>query len=266
MEQTKNFVSIGAGNVATHLVKALCNKGYHLNQVYSRTLGSAKALADLHDAEYTNSPNEIITCAGFYLVSVPDQVLPTILNSIEIHDQLIFHTAGSCGLEVFGKKFMHFGVLYPLQTFSKNVSLNISKDPILIEASDNTSLQGIEHIARTISEKVFVTDSETRRWIHLAAVFACNFTNHMLVLSDGILHKKQLDPTLLQALIKETFRKSLEMDPAEVQTGPAVRDDTITIDKHIKMLEDQPLLQKIYTFTSESIRKTKSSRENKSGK
>jgi predicted short-subunit dehydrogenase-like oxidoreductase (DUF2520 family) len=266
MNQSASFVSIGAGNVATHLVSKLHQSGLQLIQVYSRTTDSASALAKLYDSVYTISPSEIKTNADFYLVSVPDQVLPHILDQLKIHDKLIFHTAGSHGLEVFGKKFHFFGVMYPLQTFSKNAELNLTKVPLLIEASDDNTLKEIEKIAHLITEKVYITDSETRRWIHLAAVFACNFTNHMIDLSNEILHQKKIDPSILKPIIEETFRKSISMNPCEAQTGPAIRNDFTTIDKHIKMLENQALLQKIYTFTSQSIQFTKSSKQNKSGK
>jgi predicted short-subunit dehydrogenase-like oxidoreductase (DUF2520 family) len=263
MTKNKTFVSIGAGNVATHLVKALCSKGYPLIQVYSRTEGSAEELAEKYNAEFTNSTDEIKNDADFYIVSLPDQVLPGFLNQFEINNKLVFHTAGSHGLEVFGSEFRHFGVMYPLQTFTKKASLDISGVPLLIEANNTQTLEKIEMIARDISARVYATDSESRRWLHLAAVFACNFTNHMRVLSDEILSQKNLDPALLKPLIDETYKKSLGLDPVGAQTGPAVRNDYIIMDKHIKMLENQPLLQKIYTFTSESIIRTKSSQQNK---
>jgi predicted short-subunit dehydrogenase-like oxidoreductase (DUF2520 family) len=266
MNQPQSFISIGAGNVATHIVCGLCNSGYNLIQVFSRTQLSAKLLADQFGAGYTTDPSKLKTNADFYLFSIPDQFLLQILEQVNVHDKLIFHTAGSHGLEVFEKKFSQFGILYPLQTISKNAHLDIAKVPFLIEACDDSSLREIEKIARTISETVLITDSETRKWIHLAAIFASNFTNHMVTLSSEILQQKNLSPSLLTPLIEETYRKSLAMDPAEAQTGPAVRNDTVIIEKHIKMLEDQPLLQKIYTFTSQSIQLSKNSKKNKSGK
>jgi len=266
MNHSKCFISIGAGNVATHLVRKLCNSGYRLIQVYSRTADSANSLAEPYHAGCTISLSEIIPDADFYLVSLPDQVIPHILAQVKIKNKLIFHTAGSLGLEVFGKEFRNFGIMYPLQTFNKKVEMNIALVPIFIEANDKHALEEIENIARVITEKVYITDSEIRKWIHLAGVFASNFTNHMLVISSEILREKKLDPALIKPLIEETFRKSLTMDPSEAQTGPALRNDTETLSKHIKMLENRTLLQKIYTFTSESILYSKSSKQNISGK
>jgi predicted short-subunit dehydrogenase-like oxidoreductase (DUF2520 family) len=265
MNQSNEFVSIGAGNVASHLVKALCDKGYKLMQVYSRTASSAESLAKPYKAEITTSTENIFDHAGFYLVSVPDQILPSVLEKINIRNKLIFHTAGSMGLEVFGADFRHFGVMYPLQTFTKNSVLKISDIPFFIEAGDNESLIEIRSIANALSDNVIAADSETRRWIHLAAVFACNFTNQMLVLSDEILQSRNLDITILKPLIEETIRKSLIMNPKDAQTGPAVRNDTVTMERHLNMLRNQQDLQKIYTFISESIIKVKLSNKKKSG-
>jgi predicted short-subunit dehydrogenase-like oxidoreductase (DUF2520 family) len=263
MNQAAGFVSIGAGNVSTHFVRKLCDSGFKLVQVYSRTADSAWALAEKYNAGFTNSADEIVKDASFYLVSLPDQVLPGFLEHFKIKDKLIVHTAGSYGIDVFGEEYRYFGVLYPLQTFSKKFDLDISVVPILIEACDNETLKEIEKIARVISDKVIETDAETRRWIHLSALFASNFTNHMYVLAEELMKSRNLDPDILNPLIEETFRKSRLMDPAEAQTGPAVRNDVNTLAKHIKMLENKPLLQKIYTFTSESIQFTKSSKQNK---
>ncbi len=260
MNQSTCFVCIGAGNVATHLVRKLCSEGFDLMQVYSRTGKSARLLADTYKAGYTTTISKILTNADFYLVALPDLILPGFFKEFKTCDKLIVHTAGSIGLEVFGEKFRYPGVMYPLQTFTRNIELDLVEVPFLIEAGDKKTLLNIKRIARIISKKVYITDSETRKWIHLAAVFACNFTNHMLVASSEILQYKNLDPEILKPLIEETFRKSLTMNPAEAQTGPAVRNDTNTINKHIKMLENQALLQKIYTFTSRSIQNTKSTR------
>jgi len=264
MSLYKSFVSIGAGNVASHIVKSLCNAGYKLIQVYSRTQESAKILADPANAEFTTSIEEIMQGADLYIVSIPDLSVPLILEQLKITNSLIVHTAGSHGLEVFGTKFTRYGVLYPLQTIRKNTAVNMAKSPFLIEANNPVVLAEIEEIARSISENVYLTDSETRRWIHLAAVFANNFTNHMLALSSEILNQKKLDQNLLRPLIEETFRKALESNPSEEQTGPAIRNDTNIIEKHIKMLENQPLLQKLYTFTSQSIQHTQSLKKNNS--
>ncbi len=257
MKQTPRFVSIGAGNVATHLVRSLCSNGCSLIQVYSHTALSAQTLAVCWNAEYTVSPEKIKTDADFYLVSLTDQALTGFLREFSVLDKLIFHTAGSHGLEVFEGKFENCGVLYPLQTFSKNVELDLTPVPLLIEAKNEHALFEIQTIAGKISTRVIVTDSEARRWIHLAAVFACNFTNHMYAVSSEMLQRQNLDPGLLNPLIDETFHKSRAMSPAEAQTGPAQRNDSVTMEKHIKMLESQTLLQKIYTFTSRSIQDMK---------
>ncbi len=266
MNHSPGFVSIGAGNVASHLVESLCASGFRLLQVYSRTIESANALALPFFASSTTSISEIKNEADFYLVSIPDKVIPDFLKEFTIHNKLIFHTAGSFGLEVFGSNYPSCGVMYPLQTFTKGIEINLRIVPVLIEASDKRTFFEIKEIACAISDTVKECDSENRRWIHLAAVFASNFTNHMYVASSEILRERNLDPDLLRPLIDETFRKSRTVDPSEAQTGPAVRNDSNTMEKHIKMLENLPFLQKIYTFTSQSIQFSQSSKNNKSVK
>ena len=262
MSKLTGFVSIGAGNVATHLVNKLCAAGYKLLQVYSRTDESAKLLAGLHNSSFTTDSDKVISDADFYLVSIPDQALKEFLKAFKIHNKIIFHTAGSHGTEVFGEEYMFPGVLYPLQTFTKDLGLNIEDVPVFIEARSSETLDKIESIAQSISPKVFHSDAETRKKIHLAAVFACNFTNHMFVVAAELMKSEGLDPSVLKPLIEETYRKSVMMNPEEAQTGPAVRNDRITMDKHINMLENQPLWQKIYIFTSQSIFFTKNSKHN----
>jgi len=266
MNKSSRFVSIGAGNVATHLAKCLCSQGYVLLQVYNRSSGSAADLAQTLNASWTTHISEIIPDADFYIIALPDQVLTDFLREFPVRDKLIFHTAGSTGLEVFDDKYTQAGVMYPLQTFSKSVGLSLTEVPFLIEAVNQETLNSIISIAGDISRKVYPTNADTRRQIHLAAIFACNFTNHMFAVSHELLRENNLDPELLRPLVDETFRKSRLADPVDVQTGPAVRNDTPTLQKHIKMLQTQPLLQKIYTFTSESIQYLRDLKHNNSVK
>ncbi|MCB8995174.1 MAG: DUF2520 domain-containing protein [Bacteroidales bacterium] len=264
MKTRGSFVSIGAGNVATHMVPALCKSGYILKQVFSRTDSHAMDLAGKFRVPWTCSPEELTGNADFYMLSLPDSAITELVARIQHRDILIFHTAGSVGMDVFANRFHNSGVLYPLQTFSRELEPDISKIPILIEASDSASLEKLKEIAGSIAETVIECSSEDRRWIHLAGVFACNFTNHMYAVANDILRKQNIDPAVLRPLIEETFRKSLHMDPAEAQTGPAVRRDTSTLKAHIKMLDNRELLQKIYTFTSQSIQAIKPPVKNKS--
>lgn len=262
MEINPGFVCIGAGNVATHLTSLFCNAGFVLEQVYSRTPGSASALASRFNSPCTTHLKDIVQPSGFYLVALPDKVIPQFLQDFKSSGKLVLHTAGSLGLDVFNNAFDKYGILYPLMTFSRSEPAPLEKFPVLIEASSQEALSETEAIARKISPMVMQTDTELRRWIHLAAVFASNFTNHMLTISNDLMNSRDLRFELLKPLINETLRKAYQGDPAKAQTGPAVRDDKLTMDKHIKMLEKKPHLQKIYTFTSRSIRSAKEKRNN----
>jgi predicted short-subunit dehydrogenase-like oxidoreductase (DUF2520 family) len=266
MNKPFSFVSIGAGNVASHLVRGFTDKGCHLLQVYSLTGISAKLLADKYDAGYTDALSDVRQDADFYIVAVPDSAIPAVLREFTVTDKLIFHTAGTSGLDVFDNRFSDFGIMYPFQTITRDAELDLESIPFLIEAGNERSLGKIKEIAGLISENVIACDTSFRQTVHLAAVFACNFTNHMYALSNDILKEKGIDPKILEHLIEETFRKSRRMDPVEAQTGPASRNDESTMEKHIKMLEGNPLMQKIYTFTSQSIKSKRSPGKKKSGK
>lgn len=253
MKSLSTFVSIGAGNVATHLCAELCKKGFFLKQVYSRTKDSCNALTSMFMADGTTSLECISPDADFYLVTLPDHALPAILSALKVKDKLILHTAGSVGMDVFQDRFKHYGILYPLQTFSKSRQLNISKIPFFVEGCDPETTDSILEIAGKLSDVVILSDSQTRKWLHIAAVFASNFTNFMYTSAHELLQRENIDFKLLYPLMEETFQKALSGNPAIGQTGPAIRGDANTIHEHIKLLSYTPDLQKLYTFISSNI-------------
>ncbi len=253
MDQQQSFVIIGAGNVAFHLAGALVASGYNPLQVAGRSHEHTAELARLLNCGFTTSLFELNQNADFYVVAVNDDAIPGVLDSLPVSDKLIFHTSGSSGLNVFGNRYKSYGVFYPLQTFSKSRELDFKDVPVFIEASDPQSLAKMKNIAENISGQITVTDSEMLKWIHVSAVFACNFTNHMFVIAEDLLKENKLSFSLLQPLITETFLKLSEGSPSMLQTGPAVRRDMTTIGKHLKALENHPEYQKIYTFVSQNI-------------
>ena len=253
MKPPATFVSIGAGNVSSHLSSELCKKGYVLKQVFSRTPESCNYLASKFFSECTTSIEKIIPTADFYLVSVPDSILPAILSELKVRDKLIFHTAGSIGLEIFQNRYKQYGILYPLQTFSKYRELNIHKIHFFVEGSDAETTAMIIGIASTLSETVILSDALKRKWLHIAAIFASNFTNFMYISANELLKREDIEFKLLFPLMEETFRKAQSGDPASGQTGPAIRGDLNTIQEHIKLLASRPDLQKLYTFISTNI-------------
>ena len=248
-----DVVLLGAGNLATNLAFALNEKGYSLKQVYSRTEESAKTLARALDTDFTNEIDEIDPGADLYFVSLKDDVIKDVLSRITFQPPLIVHTAGSVSIRVFDSFFENYGVFYPLQTFSKNRRTDFRNIPLCLEANSDENLKTLEKIAKDLSNEVHILSSEQRLHLHVAAVFACNFTNFMFVGAEKILRKNDIPFHILLPLIQETVDKIYQNSPLESQTGPAVRKDKQTMDRHLKLLSDSGLFQNLYRFVSDEI-------------
>lgn len=248
------IVLIGAGNLATHLGKALHAAGHDMIQVFSRTMQSAEALASLLDAEPLTDISQVRDDADVYIFSVKDSALEQLISQLCGGEKKVFlHTAGSMPMSVFRGKALHYGVLYPMQTFSKQREVDFSIIPCFIEANDEFALKQIEGLAGQISHRVFQLSSEDRKYLHLSAVFACNFANHCYAASQELLQQHGIPFDVMLPLIDETAAKVHGMTPKEAQTGPAVRYDENVIGKQIQLLENQPYFQKIYDCMSKSI-------------
>lgn len=245
---------IGSGNVATHLAHALKKAGFDFAQVFSRNQQHAQALADQLACGYTTQITKITPDADIYIFSVKDDVLQELIASTPTNNGLWIHTAGSMPIELFKGYTNQYGVLYPLQTFSKTREIDFSTIPCFIEANSTESEAIIYTLARSISENVQSLNSEKRKHLHLAAVFACNFSNHMYTLASKILKEQGLAEDILLPLINETAAKVHTLTPNEAQTGPAVRFDRHVMDKQLALLSD-PTMQEIYQIISKSIHK-----------
>ncbi len=248
-------VLLGAGNVATHFGRAMKANGFHVVQVYSRTIGSARALADILECEAINDIGQVLKDADLYLLSVKDDALASVIASVcKGREECLFvHTAGSIPMNVFEGHCKHYGVVYPLQTFSKERSLNFREIPLFVEAINEDALRHLETFAKCLSERVFRLSSPLRAKLHLSAVFGCNFVNHCYALAGEVLKKSGLPFDTLLPLIDETCRKAHELSPVEAQTGPAVRWDEGVMRSHCEQLSDQPLWHEIYKTMSLSI-------------
>ena len=250
-----SIVFIGAGNLATNLAKALYDNGFRIIQVYSRTEESARALAQVVEATYTTDLSSVVTDAQLYIVSLKDaafvQLLPEIVAGKE--NALWVHTAGSIPMDVWADKVNRYGVLYPMQTFSKQRVVDFQHIPIFVESNSEADTRFLKAVASVLSKQVYEATSEQRKNLHLAAVFTCNFTNHMYALAADLLEKYNLPFDVMLPLIDETARKVHELTPHEAQTGPAVRYDENVISNHLAMLADSPALQEVYKLMSKSI-------------
>ncbi|ATP57233.1 oxidoreductase [Pedobacter ginsengisoli] len=248
-------VCIGSGNVATHLANALKAKGVNLIQVWSRDLTNASELAKSINAAATSNLDEIDRSADLYIIAVKDDAIPTITENLKDVNGLVVHTSGATPIDTLSAH-RNYGVLYPLQTFSKAKSIDFVDVPLCIEANNAHSLELLKKVANKLSSPVYEVNSEKRKILHLAAVFACNFVNHLYVLSDKVVEHFGLDFEILKPLIMETALKVQSELPINVQTGPAVRNDEQTMIKHQDLLSDMPELKEIYQTLSKSIKKT----------
>lgn len=251
----KRIVLIGSGNVATHLGHALVKSGAEVIQVWSRTYANAEILAKELGAIPTSDLSEIVNNADAYIFSVKDDALPSVLKSFPHRDKVLLHTAGSLPVDILEPYSEKYGVLYPLQTFSKATALDFKAIPLLLEASDDKLMSDLKVLANGLSSQVTMASSRQRKFLHVAAVLACNFTNHLYALAEGVLVENDLTFDLIRPLILQTAQKAMHHSPSTVQTGPAVRKDEAIVNSHLEMLANNEELQHLYALLSQSIMK-----------
>lgn len=250
-------VIIGSGNVAFHLAKALHKAKVEVVQIWSNTYDNATSLAHSINSQAIKGLHEIDKTATICFIAVKDDCIANVAAQLVGFKGVIAHTAGSVNLNVFNGSAANFGVFYPLQTFSKSKEVSFANIPLCIEANNKPTLQVLKLLANKLSNNVKEIDSEKRKILHLAAVFACNFTNHMYALAEEILETNQLEFDIIRPLITETAHKVQQALPLQVQTGPAIRNDEETLKKHEELLMKHPQLLNIYKTLSNSIKRTK---------
>lgn len=244
---------IGAGNMATALALSLKNAGNTPVAVWSRTTESAQLLADKLQCAYTCDIASLPS-ADIFIISVVDSVLYEIASQVvsRFPDALILHTAGSIDMEVLHSAgAANYGVLYPMQTVNKHKAVSLRDVTTFIEGCNEETIRRVECIARTISEKVVYATSKQRSYLHVAAVFTCNFSNAMYNMAAEILEKHGLPFDAMLPLVDEAARKVHNMSPAEAQTGPARRGDSNVMNTHISMLDEEHAV--IYSQLSDYI-------------
>ncbi|WP_375560783.1 Rossmann-like and DUF2520 domain-containing protein [Bernardetia sp. OM2101] len=274
-------IFIGAGNVAWHLAVLFSKKkDLQITHIWSRTKHNAETLKQKIDRENNQnieihySINQLDfskTDADLAILSIADGAFESVLSKLILPKNCILaHTSGSQSMEmlklanqnVLGEKIEKIGVFYPLQTFSKAKEVDFSSIPFCIEANDKANEKEIEekltNLAKQFSQKVFQVSSKDRSILHVAAVFACNFSNYLWTISEQILKEKNLPFDMLKPLLEETLQKALEINPSNAQTGPAIRKDEKVIEKHLQMIEEMNLnsgFSQIYKLMTESIQK-----------
>jgi len=248
------IVCIGSGNVATHMAIAFKEVGAEIIQVWSQNFRNAEILAAFTQAQPINNWNDLDRTADCYLIAVKDDAIAMVAEHLKGVKGVVIHTSGATALQTLSIVGHRYGVLYPLQTFSKSKAVDLKQVPLCIEGDSAETLEKVSVIAHLLSPLVSVVSTEQRQILHLAAVFACNFSNHLYALSSAILEQHQLKFDLLKPLIAETAEKIKSSAPSSVQTGPAVRGDDETMKKHLALLDESPSLQAIYKILSKSIK------------
>lgn len=244
---------LGAGNVATHLCKAFAGAGHEV-AVWNRSQQSLAPLQQL--AVCTTRMADLPKDVDLYLISVKDDAVANV--AAQLHSTvgeptaIVAHTAGSLDMGMLKEHFCNCGVLYPMQTFSTAKALDYSKIPFFVEATGE-GVVTLENLARSVSDTVYRLSSEQRRYLHLASVFACNFTNHLFAVSEEVLGNIGLPLSMMHPLIAETIDKVYTIGPVRGQTGPAVREDCNIMNAQMQLLSSNAELQEMYKLISQNI-------------
>lgn len=250
-ELTITFV--GSGNVANALAGKFAESGFVINNIISRNRAAASEIASATGATVSESfvvPAE----SDLVIVAVSDNAISEVISKLSFSGEpVVVHTSGTTDLTVFPERIKRFGVIYPLQTFTRGREIQISDVNIFTEASDEKTHRLIDRISVSLSSHLHHINSRERRILHLSAVFVSNFVNHMLLAGFETASQAGIDPAVFKPLIQETVEKALIIGPAEAQTGPARRNDTQTIKKHIELLSFSDDLKNLYIMVSDSI-------------
>lgn len=249
---------IGAGRVAHHLVHALKQR-HQIIQIYSQGFVHAQKLATEVKAEAVHTFAELSAEIDVLIIAVSDSAISDVIQHVHTYlpNTLIVHTSGSTDIEKLTKVHARAGVFYPLQTFSLEREIDWYSTPLFIEATHLEDLNTLLQLANELSQRVYQYNSAQRLSLHLAAVFACNFSNYCYDMAKQIVDAKQVDFSLLYPLIIETAQKALQAEPRNMQTGPAMRGDENIIAMHAQMLkqDQRPDLEAVYHLLSEQILK-----------
>ena len=257
MQQSISKIAVaGSGNVAWHLSEGLMQCGYQISSVWSRNQEHAKAFAEELGAKCCNQAGELCIDSDVIVIAVSDAAIAEIAQQLSGFKGIVVHTAGSVGMDVFYDGPKHCGVVYPLQTFSKGITVKLSEVPFFVEANTEEVLSVLNEMVSKLSAKIYVADSQQRMLLHVAAVFAGNYSNLMYGIGNKILDTAAVPHDVLYPLIAETARKALSSDPLNTQTGPARRNDRQTLETHLEALAGMPAFAMLYDVLARTITET----------
>lgn len=246
----KNVIVIGSGNVASHIINfILANNQLNLVQIYARNYNSLKNVVN---ENLVTTDFSQIKEADVYIIAVSDNAIQEVSAQLPFENRLVVHTSGSADIENIDAKNRR-GVFYPLQTFTKNKPVNFSEIPFCLETEFEEDFNDLENFAYQFSDKTYKITSEQRKYIHISAVFVSNFTNHMFTIGNEICTENKIPFEIFKPLISETVNKLNFLDPIDAQTGPAVREDSNTIKKHLDLINNEKI-KSLYLNITESIK------------
>jgi predicted short-subunit dehydrogenase-like oxidoreductase (DUF2520 family) len=261
-KKISSVVMIGAGNLAFHFAQAISDAGMEIIQVFSRTEASASRLGNLLGCNYTTERSGISGEGDLYILSLSDKAIVDFAGELNFPGKLVVHTSGGLKMDLLKSVTRSYGVIYPVQTFSKEKEVDFAHIPLCIEAVDKSVKSTLFDFSGKISSALYSLETDQRMKLHVAAVFACNFVNHMYSIASDILDSENLPFDLIKPLIQETADKINELSPSVAQTGPAKRNDQLVIEKHLDLLSFSPEYQKIYREMTESIINFKEQKNN----
>jgi predicted short-subunit dehydrogenase-like oxidoreductase (DUF2520 family) len=243
---------IGSGNVNTVLARLITAKGHTIEQVYSRHLAHAQELAGKHSAAATDDFTQLNNSSDIYIISVSDNALPEIAELLRLGDKVVVHTTGAAPIATLQQCSSHYGVLYPVQSLRKELE-HLPEIPFTVDGSDSEVRAFVLSFAQTLSSVVQVANDDQRLKTHVAAVFVSNFTNFLYAQAEAYCNFEGIQFNSLLPLIQEVASRIKDSSPAKVQTGPAIRRDFVTIERHMQLLQEYPQLSEMYKFLTDGV-------------
>lgn len=248
---------LGSGNVATQLGFALLESGYTISGIFSRNPETGKYLATEFNTIYTDDVLAIHSDADIYIFAVKDDAISQLSKTLRLPGKIVVHTSGTVEATALSDISENYGVFYPLQTFRKTHKTEWNGLPVCIEGANESVTDNLSRLTYAINANPYIIDSEKRRKLHLAAVWVNNFTNYLLGVAEDICKESNIPFSILEPLAKETIRKAFEEGPYNSQSGPALRGDAGTLEKHLKMLgDDEEDNRLLYVLISKAIRQS----------
>ncbi len=247
------IVIIGAGNIAHFFAKRLILSHHQIVQIYSRTRVHGEELAAHTGAQLIDNLSELTLDADVYILAIKDDAVQEIGAQIKLEDKIVIHCAGAVPLSAIQNTSKHTAVIWSLYSIRKDDLPQTAEVPLVVESSNDATLQIVLSLAKDISPLVLQTNFNQRQLLHLNAVLVNNFTNHLFSVAENICKNNQLPFDFLHPIIFQTVEQIKNSSPSKSQTGPAIRHDVATIKKHLSLLADQPLKQKMYQAITASI-------------